>query len=57
MPWSTTGRCEGLQGELRERLCRSIARSAVAEKRPTVTVQGNGVYLSLIHISEPTRPY
>jgi hypothetical protein len=37
--------CEAHQRELRERLCRYIARPAVAEKRLTVTAQGKVVYL------------
>ena len=37
--------CEAHQRALRERLCRYIARPAVAEQRLTVSVQGKVVYL------------
>ena len=37
--------CEAHQRDLRERLCRYIARPAVAEKRLTVNAQGKVVYL------------
>ncbi len=37
--------CEARQREVRERLCRYVARPAVAEKRLTVNAQGKVVYL------------
>ena len=37
--------CEAHQREVRERLCRYVARPAVAEKRLTVSAQGKVVYL------------
>jgi hypothetical protein len=36
---------EAHQRDVRERLCRYIARPAVAEKRLTVSAQGKVVYL------------